>query len=883
MEGKRCDRVPPSSPIPATMALMKIQRSSKKLDFDSCSEEELPRSSSPERDNRKKLIFDFFCDDGLDQDVSDTPSSPPFKKVSLANSGLSPIEQRLHLSSDRLRVGSSLMEMKEFNTSGAESISDKFSPCRTRSGRIYTSVEKKRGTPNNTSISSIKGNKSDIISSASKLPTPVFIDNPRSSSRHNSGASAGIATPRSTRIQTSHLRVQQVELNHLQRDLMPEMMDFEEPTCNEPPPLNYSKRPMSRLLHVSVDHQTNHTPQPYGDKGTQSPWLLKTPANLHSPPTNEVNAMRLFDHSPTVVSSPVAAYTVPKHGMTKSRLFFGEGFDEPNHMRRTSAPAGLRVTFNGQTENDMVKERKRKRVGNINPFTPTSMLASLKKRFKSEPVLNQLSNSYVANTIGDDIGNHFSGHDDIGNDNGLNPAKRLRVSDIDISRYEEEFIEIKEIASGSFGKVKIARHRLDGMVYAIKVSRNKIVCNTHEERVAMNEVFAHSALMKHKHVVRYYNSWVENGHVYIQNEYCEGGSLANLIKEYRRMGRRFPESELKRILLHIAKGLQYIHSKQLVHLDVKPENIFISLDQLTPCPIPNSSKDGAPIAGAASKLANGANGVSGKCQSKHIVDPTKMRSVLEHGDCSGNESTDSGHASGCDARFYTENHLSSTGLDDRISYKIGDLGHVAPIYGEHIPEEGDCRYMAPELLADDVDRDKLPKADIFSLGLTLYEAASLQELPKNSLEDSTYERIKSGDLPFVEGYSKEFNQLIKSMVSKDEKLRPSASKIVTHPFLRSNVMSKSRSQLYKELKETKARIRQLELELETKDNPMSATWRPAAFTQNSPLKQTEEASSPQTSPVPRTPAAALANFSKAEKSKRLLVGRGTPKSFSCLL
>ena len=137
---------------------------------------------------------------------------------------------------------------------------------------------------------------------------------------------------------------------------------------------------------------------------------------------------------------------------------------------------------------------------------------------------------------------------------------------------------------------------------------------------------------------------------------------------------------------------------------------------------------------------------------------------MERGDISGNESTDSGHASGCDARFFVENNSAPNvdcGIDERISYKIGDLGHVAPIYGDHIPEEGDCRYMAPELLADDVDREKLPKADIFSLGLTLYEAASLQELPKNSLEDPMYERIKSGDLPFIEGYSKEFNQMLK--------------------------------------------------------------------------------------------------------------------------
>merc|ERR1719300_752356 len=30
------------------------------------------------------------------------------------------------------------------------------------------------------------------------------------------------------------------------------------------------------------------------------------------------------------------------------------------------------------------------------------------------------------------------------------------------------------------------------------------------------------------------------------------------------------------IILQVLKGLQYIHSKNLVHLDIKPENIFIS-------------------------------------------------------------------------------------------------------------------------------------------------------------------------------------------------------------------------------------------------------------------------------------------------------------------
>jgi serine/threonine protein kinase len=195
---------------------------------------------------------------------------------------------------------------------------------------------------------------------------------------------------------------------------------------------------------------------------------------------------------------------------------------------------------------------------------------------------------------------------------------------------------------------------------------------------------------------------------------------------------------------------------------VKPENIFISLDHLTPSPTSRDAPSATPDCDASTNVA--AEGTP-KCSTSKNIENSKIRSVIERGDCSGNESTDSGHASGCDARFYVETSSnvgsSNNGVDERISYKIGDLGHVVPIYGDHIPEEGDCRYMAPELLADDIDREKLAKADVFSLGLTLYEAASLQELPKNSLEDSMYERIKSGDLPFVEGYSKEFNQLLK--------------------------------------------------------------------------------------------------------------------------
>ena len=159
---------------------------------------------------------------------------------------------------------------------------------------------------------------------------------------------------------------------------------------------------------------------------------------------------------------------------------------------------------------------------------------------------------------------------------------------------------------------------------------------------------------------------------------------------------------------------------------------------------------------------------------------------------------------------------SSPGEFDKVYYKIGDLGHVAPVLageGGLSPEEGDCRYMAPEFLQMDVDPSKLTKADVFSLGLTIYEAASLKPLPRNSLDDPNYENIKRGKLQYLHCYSEDFNNLVSSMVTPDPNLRPTAARIVSSCDLNPASLNKSRSQLYKELRETREKLLLLEEQL----------------------------------------------------------------------
>lgn len=185
-------------------------------------------------------------------------------------------------------------------------------------------------------------------------------------------------------------------------------------------------------------------------------------------------------------------------------------------------------------------------------------------------------------------------------------------------RYKNDFCEIDKISTGGFGSVYKTLHKLDGCSYAIKkipikhISINDKVLN--EAKILAN--------LNHNTVIRYYSTWLELNYDVPDNEFSDNNSEScnnivtyesemesgedlfssesngkeivlrnNLCTGFMYIQMELCQMTLKQyiskclntnsftIIKSILSGINYIHSKNIIHCDLSLNNILVDYDQ----------------------------------------------------------------------------------------------------------------------------------------------------------------------------------------------------------------------------------------------------------------------------------------------------------------
>ncbi|XP_030756280.1 membrane-associated tyrosine- and threonine-specific cdc2-inhibitory kinase [Sitophilus oryzae] len=137
---------------------------------------------------------------------------------------------------------------------------------------------------------------------------------------------------------------------------------------------------------------------------------------------------------------------------------------------------------------------------------------------------------------------------------------QLRLSYID-----QVFAKFDCMGEGSFGKVYRVRSREDNKLYAIKRLKANISANDRYAEVKNNEIIGYDP-----NCVQYFMAWEENCETFILLECCDM-SLA----DYSKLNNDIPEELLWNVLYDICKAMNFLHKRNLLHLDIKPGNIMM--------------------------------------------------------------------------------------------------------------------------------------------------------------------------------------------------------------------------------------------------------------------------------------------------------------------
>ncbi|KAM3658052.1 uncharacterized protein VK521_013782 [Ammospiza maritima maritima] len=132
----------------------------------------------------------------------------------------------------------------------------------------------------------------------------------------------------------------------------------------------------------------------------------------------------------------------------------------------------------------------------------------------------------------------------------------------------QKYLEVEQIGQGAFGTVYKGLDRATGGEVAIK----KMSLRGQNRERAVNEIL----LLKDKknpNIVKFLDSFLVDGDLWLVMQYMDGGTLQDVVRQIR-----MAEGEMAAVSRECLQGLDFLHSKRVIHRDLKSSNILLGTD-----------------------------------------------------------------------------------------------------------------------------------------------------------------------------------------------------------------------------------------------------------------------------------------------------------------
>ena len=142
-------------------------------------------------------------------------------------------------------------------------------------------------------------------------------------------------------------------------------------------------------------------------------------------------------------------------------------------------------------------------------------------------------------------------------------------------RFQEVYKRGKLIGSGLHAEVHTCYLKENGVKRAVKIIRKDLLqSSTYLARIEHEKEIL--KLFDHPNILRLYEFFEDAKRIYIVREFCDGTDLFREISS----NETYTENKAARVMHQLFSVLNYIHSHEIVHSDLKPEHIFLNKTEI---------------------------------------------------------------------------------------------------------------------------------------------------------------------------------------------------------------------------------------------------------------------------------------------------------------